>query len=147
MEHASRFFRNRRERPKALQIAGWVIGGIFLAVIFAFLFGYFVMLLWNWLMPALFGLPEITYWMGFGIVLLARLIFGNLTPGNHKKDDHKSRYYRSRCRSDKNGKWKSWKKWHHYDEFWEKEGEQAFDQFIERKKTEKQSDETENPAE
>ena len=33
------------------------------------------MLLWNWLMPDLFGLKEITYWQGWGLVLLSHLLF------------------------------------------------------------------------
>jgi len=147
MEQISRLHRNRTERPRALRIAGWVLGGIVIAVVFAFLFGYFVMLLWNWIMPTLFGLPEITYWMGFGIILLGRLIFGNFGPGHHKHDNPHKHYWRSRCRSDKNSKWKSWKKWHYYDKFWEEEGEEAFDKFIERKKTDKESDKNDNPAE
>ncbi|MCH7657379.1 MAG: hypothetical protein IIB05_03535 [Bacteroidetes bacterium] len=32
------------------------------AVLFAFLFGYFVMLLWTWLIPELFGPGVINYW-------------------------------------------------------------------------------------
>jgi hypothetical protein len=42
-----------------------IFGGIILAVAMAFLFGYFVMLLWNWLMPVLFGLKIITYWQAW----------------------------------------------------------------------------------
>ena len=101
MEHLSRFYGGRKERPKAFQIVGWVLGGIIIAVIFAILFGYFVMLLWNWIMPALFGLPEITYWMGFGIILLGRLIFGNFGPGHHKCNDHHKYHFRSSCRTNK----------------------------------------------
>jgi len=147
MEHLSRFYGSRKERPKAFQIVGWVLGGIIIAVIFAIIFGYFVMLLWNWIMPALFGLPEITYWMGFGIILLGRLIFGNFGPGHHKCNDHHKYHFRSSCRTDKYRKWNNFKKWHYYDDFWEEEGEKAFDNYIERKKTETRNPEKENPAE
>jgi len=145
MEHIKRLYRNRTQRPNAIKIAGWVLGGIILAVIFAFLFGYFVMLLWNWIMPALFGLPEITYWMGFGIILLGRLIFGNFGPGHHKRDDRRKRYYNSRCGSDKFGKWKD-KKWQHYENFWEEEGEQAFDKYVALKNDSTPEDKEENPV-
>lgn len=141
MEHVNRLYRNRSPRPNALRIAGWVIGGIILAVIFAFLFGYFVMLLWNWIMPALFGLPEITYWMGFGIILLGRLIFGNFGPGHHKRDSDRKNHFRYKCRSYKN------QKWQHYDDFWDAEGEKAFDSYVERKNMGRQNIEKENPAE
>lgn len=141
MEHVNRLYRNRDKRPTVIKIAGMVIGGIILAVIFAFLFGYFVMLLWNWIMPILFGLPEITYWMGFGIILLARLIFGNLTSGHHKNDSNRKNHFRYKCRSYKD------QKWQHYDEFWDEEGEKAFDNYIERKNVIRKNDVTESPAE
>ena len=51
------------------------IGGVVLFAGIAFLFGLFVMLLWNWLMPSIFGLGEITYWQGWGLVLLAHILF------------------------------------------------------------------------
>ncbi len=63
-----------------------VIGGILLAGLMAFLLGFVVMLLWNWLMPTIFGLPEITYWQGWGLVLLAHILF---KAGPHRYDhDH-----------------------------------------------------------
>lgn len=35
-----------------------------------------IMALWNWLMPMLFGLKEISYWAALGLALLIDLIFG-----------------------------------------------------------------------
>lgn len=35
-----------------------------------------IMALWNWLMPMLFGLKEISYWVALGLALLIDLIFG-----------------------------------------------------------------------
>lgn len=32
--------------------------------------------LWNALMPAIFGLPQITFWQGLGLLVLSRLLFG-----------------------------------------------------------------------
>jgi Ca2+/H+ antiporter, TMEM165/GDT1 family len=40
-----------------------------------------VMALWNWLLPALFGLHQITFWQALGILVLCRLLFGGL--GRH----------------------------------------------------------------
>ena len=34
-------------------------------------------LLWNWLMPGLFGLPHVTLLQAFGLLLLAGLLFGD----------------------------------------------------------------------
>jgi hypothetical protein len=41
----------------------------------AFLFGY-IMHLWNWLMPGIFGLHVITYWQAMGLFLLSKILFG-----------------------------------------------------------------------
>ena len=32
--------------------------------------------LWNWLMPAIFGLRAITVWQGLGLLALCRILFG-----------------------------------------------------------------------
>ena len=53
----------------------WILIGIVGAVVLAFLLGLFVMLLWNWLMPAIFGLTAITYWQAWGLVLLSHILF------------------------------------------------------------------------
>lgn len=42
-----------------------------------------VMLLWNWLMPELFGLTEINFWQALGILILAKILFGGFG-GKHK---------------------------------------------------------------
>jgi hypothetical protein len=47
-----------------------------LGIAFLALFGWIVMLLWNSLMPALFGLKTITYWQAWGLVILGRILFG-----------------------------------------------------------------------
>jgi len=49
-----------------------VLGILILAVM---LFGAPLMLLWNWLMPEIFGLPYIGFWQACGLQLLATLLF------------------------------------------------------------------------
>jgi hypothetical protein len=49
-----------------------VIGILMLAVI---LFGAPLMVLWNWLMHTIFGLPEIGFWQACGLQLLATILF------------------------------------------------------------------------
>lgn len=39
------------------------------------LFGTALMLLWNWLMPSIFGLTTIDFWQAIGLFVLARLLF------------------------------------------------------------------------
>ena len=41
--------------------------------------GYPLMLLWNWLMPVIFGLPEITFWQAIGLNLLSTILFKSTT--------------------------------------------------------------------
>jgi len=38
--------------------------------------GEVVKLLWNWLLPALFGWRLITFWEALGILVLCRILFG-----------------------------------------------------------------------
>lgn len=42
-----------------------------------------VMLLWNWLVPALFTLPAITYWQAAGLLILGRILFGGMSHCRH----------------------------------------------------------------
>lgn len=45
-------------------------------VIFAWIGGEVVRLLWNWLAPALFGFRQITFWQALGLLALCRILFG-----------------------------------------------------------------------
>ena len=55
-------------------IIGWT--GIVFAL--ALVLGIVVQLLWNWLMPQIFGLGRFTILQGIGLLLLARLLFGRM---------------------------------------------------------------------
>ena len=44
--------------------------------LFVFVAGGIVMLLWNWLLPPLFGWPQITFWQALGLLALSRILFG-----------------------------------------------------------------------
>jgi|GEM_PF-166411 len=67
---------------KVLMIIGFVILGAALCV----LFGFVVMWLWNWLMPMLFGLKQVTYWQAVGIFALAKILFGGIGGGGSSDD-------------------------------------------------------------
>src|SRR5580704_17419236 len=43
--------------------------------------GFVVMGLWNWLMPALFGLKVIGYWQAVGLIILSTILFGGFRGG------------------------------------------------------------------
>ena len=55
-------------------------------LIFTAIGGGVVMLLWNWLTPALFGLRLITFWQAIGLLALCRILFGGfgLGGGGHR---------------------------------------------------------------
>ncbi len=59
-------------------IAPLAIVGI---LIFIVIGGEVVMLLWNWLAPALFGLRLITFWQALGLLALCRILFGGVGLG------------------------------------------------------------------
>jgi membrane protein required for beta-lactamase induction len=56
-----------------------IIGMIAIAIV---LLGYPLMLLWNWLMPVIFGLPEITFWQAIGLNFLSTILFKPTTIKN-----------------------------------------------------------------
>ena len=47
-----------------------------LVALFIALFSFLLMSLWNWLMPALFGLRIITFWQALGLLILCKILFG-----------------------------------------------------------------------
>ena len=60
-------------RKRLLWIAPLAILGM---AVFTAIGGGVVMLLWNWLLPTLFGLPSITFWQAIGLLALCRILFG-----------------------------------------------------------------------
>jgi hypothetical protein len=54
---------------RALKIAFFVV----LAVL---ALSFVVMSLWNWLMPALFGLRLISFWQALGLLVLSKILLG-----------------------------------------------------------------------
>lgn len=115
-------------------IAGRVARGIVIGLLFALVFGLVVRLLWNWLMPGVFGLREITYVQAIGMVVLAHILFGpkgahhGMRPG-FGRHGHGPRAWRGPCSSgdDANGHIKDWRR---YDEWWDAEGREAFRKYI-----------------
>ena len=122
---------------KIFRIVGITVIGIITAVIFALVFGYFVMLLWNWLMPVIFSLKVIDYWQAFGIVLLARLIFGSF--GEHWHSDHPHDVHKHEVHRHDDDDEHIHPRFHHmshvreywkyYDKWWEQEGKKSFESY------------------
>ena len=77
-------FGQRVARGIATRIAKWIamsIAALIAITIFIFLGGKVVQLLWNWLMPMLFGLRELTFWQAIGLLALTRILFGGFGKG------------------------------------------------------------------
>jgi hypothetical protein len=52
------------------------LGHLALALAVTAVFSVVVMLLWNLLMPEIFGLASINFWQALGLLVLCRLLFG-----------------------------------------------------------------------
>jgi hypothetical protein len=95
----------------------WLLAPVAIAGFAAFiaLGGYVVQQLWNWLMPAIFGLRALTFWQGLGLLALCRILFGGFKghgPGKHvfrrkmgERWDHMSPEERDRFRQGMRGPW------------------------------------------
>lgn len=54
---------------------GAILGGAIIIFIIMLAVTYPTMLLWNWLMPDIFGLKELEFWQTFGLIVLANVFF------------------------------------------------------------------------
>ncbi len=64
-------------------------------------FGLIVMLLWNWLMPEIFGLKPLNYWQAWGLLILSWILFkgfGSSAGSNGSTDRKRKRELRRRMR-------------------------------------------------
>ena len=64
----------------------FTLGMFLMGVVFAFIFAYFAMLLWNYAVTAMFNLPEVTFWQMFAFMVLVRFIIMP-TNINYKRED------------------------------------------------------------
>jgi hypothetical protein len=80
------------------------------------------MSLWNWLIPALFSGPVITFWQALGLLLLSKIIFGfggggKRWGGHYRRGGHwKQHYYQHKMsgmtpEDRERFKRKMWEKW------------------------------------
>lgn len=73
----------------------WIKRAIFIPIAIAagvFVFGSVVMLLWNWILPAVFGLGTITFWQALGILVLSKILFGGFGGHHGRCHDHHRGY-------------------------------------------------------
>jgi hypothetical protein len=74
---------------KAVKIVKWTLACVF----FVLLFGYITMILWNWLVPALFNGPVIHFWQALGLLLLSKILLGGFG-GKHWGGGHRSGHWK-----------------------------------------------------
>jgi hypothetical protein len=56
-------------------------------VLFIFVGGIIVQLLWNWLLPDILHLRRITFWEALGLLTLSRILFGGFGRGSSSRAD------------------------------------------------------------
>jgi hypothetical protein len=85
-------------REMAENIAHGIARGIAIGIAFAMAFLLFILLgglvvqwLWNWLLPDIFGLRQITFWQALGLLALCRILFGSFGRGGGHRRDTRSR--------------------------------------------------------
>jgi hypothetical protein len=94
---------NRPDRQRGRACGWWedrslpqkILVGICFGIVgigFVFLCGWIVMLLWNWLMPDIFGLKRLTYWQAWGLLILCHILFKGRSSGmSGRRSDRKRR--------------------------------------------------------
>ncbi|MDY0298116.1 MAG: hypothetical protein RB296_12450 [Acidobacteriota bacterium] len=139
----------RSSRPLGvIRMVMWAVVGMVIAAAFALVFAILVKLLWNWLMPVLFGLPLIGFWQAFGILLLAKILFGGQGHGGHRSEGsamsgHSHRWFRRDAGAPGPLQREAWvgpSSRDDFNVFWEAEGREAFREFIARKEKEEPTD-------
>lgn len=62
------------------------LGVLCFAAVLMVIFAYFATLLWNYVMPELFGVPEITYLKMLALMVLVWMIFPKPSVTNNKRN-------------------------------------------------------------
>ncbi len=91
-----------------------LVFGAAMAALFALVFGYFVMLLWNAILPAAAGVHPLIYWQGVGLLVLARILVGSL--GCHGRTHGHTHRHRGGA-------------WREYEEWWREVGKESFQEY------------------
>jgi uncharacterized membrane protein len=83
----------RPKVKKLILMAPFAIAGI---VVFTAIGGGIVQFLWNWLVPAVFGLPVLTFWQALALLALCRILFGghgwSRSGRRHMSDEERERF-------------------------------------------------------
>ena len=69
-------------RTKWIFLAPLALVGV---ALFIALGGWIVQLLWNWLLPPLFGWHALTFWQALALLALCRILFGGFGMGGSRR--------------------------------------------------------------
>jgi hypothetical protein len=84
---------DRRRNEELNMKKKWIVLvplAILAILLFIAIGGEVVLKLWNWLLPALFGWRQISFWQAVGILTLCRILFG----GVGRRGFHRSNFRR-----------------------------------------------------
>ena len=71
----------------------WVLKFAVFGTLAVGLFTWATMLLWNWLVPALFAGPVVTFWQALGLLVLSKILFWSMGKGGHSHGGHWRNHY------------------------------------------------------
>jgi hypothetical protein len=60
-------------------------------LLFVVIGGELVQQLWNWLLPPLFGIRQLTFWQALGLLALCRILFGGFGFHGSGRSDYRRR--------------------------------------------------------
>jgi hypothetical protein len=81
----------------------WILRGLLFGIAFIAFFGLILMLLWNALIPQIFGLTKLTYLQSVGILILSKILFSGFgRKGGHLHDKREflRKKFEERCRKE-----------------------------------------------
>lgn len=122
------------KRPPVGHIIQWTIVGLLMASTFILVLGVLVQYLWNNTISEIFSISTISYWQAVGILFLCKLLFGGFCHSKGKQKMHamKEKFHKKR----KFPHMEHMRRIHnmeHYNEFWEEEGRDALQAYIDKK--------------
>jgi hypothetical protein len=125
----------RRGGP--FRVVAAVIMGVIIATAVSLITAVFVMLLWNWVIPAIFGLGVIGYWKAFGLSLLVKLLIGGLA--KHFPPGPVARRLPKYCKDHRFDRYCGDKRFDDvYEDWWEAEGSKGFEDYLKKDKEHKE---------
>jgi len=113
-----------KEQNLFVKIVFGIVGFALIVSGALYLLSWITMSLWNWLMPEIFSLPAITQLQAIGLIVLISIFKGVVTSNNsnNNKTIHVKDESFPNEKDDFDAK---------YEEWWNKKGEEAFNQYIE----------------